>query len=377
MQLPKAVAKTLDFYAIKPGAPVLQREFGWFTLDKWAEQGYIKPRCEVSGSYNEYLNTVFGFDGQGWVNVGGLGWCEAELLPRYEEKVLEDRGEYELVQDWAGRKLLCFKGRRNGFMPEYTDHPVRDKKSWENEIKWRLDPDTPGRCELTAGRVAEAVNAQKIGYPIVQQCVGGYMYLRSLIGPENLLYAFYDMPEVIHDAMKSWLKLADSVTARHQKSLQFDELYLGEDICYNHGALISPDMMREFLLPYYSELYENMKARNGGRRLHFQIDTDGYCHNVIDVYRAIGVDSMSPFEVASGCDVVAIGAKYPDMLLSGGIDKRVLASDFESIDRHVFAVMEPLKKRGGYIPTCDHGVPEEVSFENYMHYRERMLQYAD
>lgn len=33
-------------------------------------------------------------------------------------------------------------------------------------------------------------------------------------------------------------------------------------------------------------------------------------------------------------------------------------------------------KKGGYIPTCDHGVPEEVSFENYLHYRKRMLEYG-
>ncbi|AQQ71311.1 hypothetical protein SMSP2_01682 [Limihaloglobus sulfuriphilus] len=31
-------------------------------------------------------------------------------------------------------------------------------------------------------------------------------------------------------------------------------------------------------------------------------------------------------------------------------------------------------KRGGYIPTCDHGVPDNVSYENYMYYRKRMLE---
>jgi hypothetical protein len=40
---------------------------------------------------------------------------------------------------------------------------------------------------------------------------------------------------------------------------------------------------------------------------------------------------------------------------------------------HVFPAMQA---RGGYIPTCDHGVPEEVSFENYMHYRKRCLEFA-
>ena len=33
-----------------------------------------------------------------------------------------------------------------------------------------------------------------------------------------------------------------------------------------------------------------------------------------------------------------------------------------------------MRERGGYIPCVDHGTPEEVSFENYMHYRKRMIE---
>jgi hypothetical protein len=51
--------------------------------------------------------------------------------------------------------------------------------------------------------------------------------------------------------MQTWLALADAVIARHQQHVTLDELFLAEDICYNNGPLISPDMMREFLLPYY------------------------------------------------------------------------------------------------------------------------------
>jgi len=84
---------------------------------------------------------------------------------------------------------------------------------------------------------------------------------------------------------------------------------------------------------------------------------------------------MSPFEVASGCDVVEIGKKYPDLRMRGGIDKRILASGKDAIDREVDRILPAMKKRGGYIPVCDHGVPEEVPFDDYMYYRELMSQY--
>ena len=30
--------------------------------------------------------------------------------------------------------------------------------------------------------------------------------------------------------------------------------------------------------------------------------------------------------------------------------------------------------RGGYIPTCDHGVPEEVPYKDYLYYRKRCIE---
>ena len=74
---------------------------------------------------------------------------------------------------------------------------------------------------------------------------------------------------------------------------------------------------------------------------------------------------------------MAFGEQFPELLLSGGIDKRVLATTPDEIDRYLDRVLPAMRRRGGYIPTCDHGVPEEVSFENYMHYRRRMLEYAN
>lgn len=369
--------KIRDFYAMRPDAPLYQKEFGYYVLDRWIREGHLKPQ-EAVEDYPAYLRSVFGYDEPAVNDVDGLGWCEAALFPVFEEAVLEDRGEHELVRDFAGRSVLYFKGRRSGFMPEYVDHPVKDRRSWEEHIKWRMDPRTPGRLEQTEAAVQRAAKAEKHGNVVVQRVIGGYMYLRSLIGPEGLLYMFYDDPELIHDCMRTWFELADFVIAHHQKSIAFDELFLAEDICYNHGSLISPDMMREFLLPYYQQLYDNMRRRNLDRQrtVHLQIDTDGYLGDVIDLYRGIGCDYMSPFEVASGCDVVALGKAYPDLRMSGGIDKRVLSTSKEEIDRHLDGILPAMRKRGGYIPTCDHGVPEEVPFELYMHYRSRMKDFG-
>lgn len=131
--------------------------------------------------------------------------------PAFEVKIIEDRGDYEVEQDIAGRHVLYFKDRRQGFMPEYLDHPVKDMRTWRENVKWRLDPETPERYTDPEERMKQAQVEAALGKMISQQVIGGYMYLRSMIGPEKVLYAFYDMPDVIHECMEAWLKLADVV----------------------------------------------------------------------------------------------------------------------------------------------------------------------
>jgi len=368
-----AAKKIRDFYAIKPDAGIIQTEFGFYCLDAW------KARGNLDRTDWQHLAEIFMYEDTGIAGIGGLGWCEAGFSPCFEEKVIEDRGDYELVQDFAGRYVLFFKGRRNGFMPEYVEHPVKDMKTWEENCKWRMNPLSPERYENMEQNMRHIIRRANEGCIVQQGLVGGYMYLRSLIGPADVLYKFYDEPELIHDCMKTWFELADKVISEHQKYVTLDEIFFAEDICYKSGPLISPDMMREFLFPYYQQLINNIKSRqiDKSRHLFVQIDTDGNAYPVIDVYKEIGMDHMSPFEVASGCDVVEVGKKYPDLRIRGGIDKRILAAGKDAIDREIDRIMPVMKKRGGYIPVCDHGVPEEVDFDDYVHFRKRMQEFRD
>ncbi|MFW6255638.1 MAG: hypothetical protein ACOC54_02360, partial [Candidatus Sumerlaeota bacterium] len=281
-----------DAYAIKAGAPIYQKEFGFGCLDRWKKEGMPE---------DVPMSELFGYDPPGSYNLGQLGWCESPFHPAFENKVLEDRGEYELVQDSVGRRVLCFKGRRSGFMPTYEDDPVKDWKTWEEDCKWRLDPNTPSRYADLEKRMQTAREEAATGKMIFQNLVGGYMYLRSLAGPEKVMYLFYEQADLIHDIMETWLKVMDAVITRHQEHVTIDVLFLAEDICYNHGLLISPDMMREFLFPYYQQLITNIRSRqiDKERHLYIQIDTDGDARPSIPVYREIGMDAMLPFEVAA------------------------------------------------------------------------------
>jgi len=363
-------------YEITPNANFIQTEFGYYSLEKWEADGKIPPGLQQWAPYGEWMQEHFHMQPEGSIFLYGAGGCEADFCPAFESVVLEDRGDKQVIRDSAGRSVLVFKDAPASFMPEYVDHPVKDMETWEKLCVWRLDPNTPERYAAMDRRLAEAIPLAKKGWMMSQNVAGGYMYLRSLMGPEDLMYLLYDDPELIHACMEKWFEIADAATAYNQKFVTLDEIRFQEDITYNKGPLISPDMIREFLFPYYTRLFENVRKRqlDPNRKLYINLDSDGFSESVISLYQSIGFNVFSPFEVASGSDVVEIGRKYPDIVIHGGIDKRLFAGSREELDAFLDQLLPVMKARGGYIPTCDHGVPEEANFENYVHYRRRVFE---
>ena len=79
-------------------------------------------------------------------------------------------------------------------------------------------------------------------------------------------------------------------------------------------------------------------------------------------------------EVAAGMNVLELRKRFgKDLIMAGGMDKRVLASDKSSI-RKMVEERIPLIEEGGYIPGCDHVIPPDVSWENYLYYRKLLLR---
>jgi hypothetical protein len=159
-QMPDAVKKLRAVYARTPNAPIYHHEGWYYSMEAWREQGLPVDLKAGSEAWNNY----FSFDPPAKHAVDGLGWCEAAMVPAFEEKVLERKADgTELIQDAAGRSVLMFHDKRSGFMPEYLDHPVKDMKTWEENVKGRLNPDTPERLSAVGPRMEIAVEKAKQG----------------------------------------------------------------------------------------------------------------------------------------------------------------------------------------------------------------------
>jgi len=140
-----------------------------------------------------------------------------------------------------------------------------------------------------------------------------------------------------------------------------------QDMCYKTASIISPKHFREFMVPRYQRITALMRKHGVQVIL---VDSDGHVDELIPLWLEGGLSGVYPFEVAAGEDVVAVRKQYPRLHIWGGIDKRVLAQDKRAIEAELYAKVPFMLERGGYIPGIDHAVPHDVSYENWLYYRE-------
>ena len=141
-------------------------------------------------------------------------------------------------------------------------------------------------------------------------------------------------------------------------------------MAYKAHSMISPDMVRRFLVPAYERWIS--EARATGCEV-FYLDSDGHIGVLLPIWVDVGINFCGPLEVAAGNDIVEYRRIYgKKMAFRGGIDKRAIAKGGKVMEAEVMRVVPPLLELGGYIPCCDHGVPPDVSWPNYLDYA-RML----
>jgi uroporphyrinogen decarboxylase len=138
-----------------------------------------------------------------------------------------------------------------------------------------------------------------------------------------------------------------------------------EDMAYNGGPLVGPELFGRFALPHYRRVCDWLRGQGIE---HIGLDSDGNITKLIPLWLDAGIDHLWPFEVQAGMDVVEVRREYGTQLgIVGGLDKRVLVEGGERMRREVDRVL-PLIDEGGYIPELDHSVPPNVSWGNFCEY---------
>ena len=250
------------------------------TFEAWKEQGVTDPCawCSSEIGFDSFILTVTE---------------QVNLLyyPCFEEKILEEKNGHIISQDSLGVIFESIKDKSG--IPKVLKNPVTCREDWEKIRDERLNPDLPER--FSPHFEAYVKTAQETQRPVQ---VGSWPYglfgtLREMWGVEELCCMFYEEPELIHEMMDyltdMWLKIYEKISQR----VQIDIIHIWEDMSGKNGSIISPRMVREFMLPNYKKICDFADKHN--IRI-VAVDTDGICDELIPLFSEVGINLMMPFD---------------------------------------------------------------------------------
>lgn len=335
---------------------VPDREFGYWddTLRRWHAEGL--PAWVTD---NDKADVCFGFEARPMVPV------QLGLLPGFEPSVVEQTDTYRVQMDATGVKSMVYTDGTSS-IPHYLAFPLRDRETWERDFRPRLDSASEGRLPEW-----EVLRRRHVGRDTPLGVSTGSLlgWLRNWAGFEGISLLVYDDPDLVEEATECICQLVCDVLDSMPTDLQIDFAHGWEDICFNHGPILSPALFARWMVPRYQRITDCLRQRHGVDVV--VVDCDGNIDELVPLWLDGGVNCMFPLEVASGTDPYELRRQYGDrVLLKGGVDKRALIAGPEAIDTEI-ARLEPLVRDGGYVPHVDHRVPPDVSYENYLYYLRR------
>ncbi|MBA4388574.1 MAG: hypothetical protein C0404_11370 [Verrucomicrobia bacterium] len=333
------------------------------TRERWVAEA---PEAVSGFTWDWFVaENGLGLDRREYVNVN------YEFIPAFPQEVISEDERYVVARNSKG---IVSRGLKEGIvrgtrmsMDEYIDFPVKKPEDFA-DIRKRMVGTMPDRMpkELDEKRLQRW--AQRT-YPLVlgRNCAarGFYWRARELMGTVNLSYAWYDYPELMHEMMEFFADFLIETSRPALQKLKVDYFVFNEDMSMKGGPLLGPDTYREFIFPHFKRVIDFLRS-NGVR--YIAVDSDGDPTVLIPHLLDAGVDTIWPVERASDVSPQEWRRQFGrDLRIWGGVDKRILPLGPEAIRKHL-AEFIPLIEEGGFIPTVDHTVPPDVSWDNFRHY---------
>lgn len=329
-------------------------EFGYWdqTLLVWHRQGLPATVTDEASAY-----AYFGIENWEMLPV------KPEPVGVFEHTVLEETADRILYRDEFGAVAEINKhGDRS--IPHFLSHGVTDRASWA-PFREALDPDAPERWVGFEDRLAVLRNSPA---PVGVNAGSLAGIPRNLMGFERYATLPYEDPAWFEEITEAFALCALGVLERVLPRMQVDFAHGWEDICFNGGPIINPDIYRAVQGPWMRRIADILTAH--GVTI-YSTDTDGNINPLVPIFLDNGLNTMFPVEVHAGSDPCAIRDRYgKHVRIWGGVDKRALITSPTAIDR-ALERLRPYVDQGGFIPMVDHRVPADVPLAHYLHYLDR------
>ena len=281
-----------------------------------------------------------------------------DITPRYEQKILEETDEYQIVTTQWGVTLKNFKEQDS--TPHFLDFKVNTPQAWE-EAKARM---TPTDDRIDWARIKEAhAKWRSQGAWINAGFWFGFDVTHSwMSGTDTILMAMLDDPEWFKDMVSTYLEMDLALFGKiWDAGYHFDGITWPDDMGYKGHTFFSNEIYAELLQPFHKRAIDWAHDRGIVAHMHSCGDIMERVPQLIE----IGVDGLNPIEIKAGMDIHALKRDYGDkLLLHGGVNAQIFDQP-DKVIPYIEDMLPDIKKNGGYIFSSDHSIPNSVSFDTY------------
>lgn len=297
-------------------------------------------------------------DFRDYFDLDKITHINVDITPRYEEKTIEETGDYKIYTSKWGVTMKQWKNANS--TPEFLDFTITDPDKWmeakkrmvlsDDRIPWDYLKKNYKRFR-EEGHWLEAVLF--FGFDVTHSWV---------VGTETLLIALAEDPEWCIDMFGYCLDMNLKLFERiWDAGYTFDGIFWYDDMGYKHNQFFSLNMYREILKPFHQKAIDWAHSKGIKAHLHSCGDINPFVPELV----GMGLDALNPLEVKAGMDPVAMKNKFGDKLvLKGGIDA-LLYNNLDAMEAEINRIVPIMKEKGGYIFSTDHSVPSNVSLEDF------------
>ncbi len=174
-----------------------------------------------------------------------------------------------------------------------------------------------------------------------------------LVGMENAMCFFHSEPDAMREVLHRIMDFQVGIS-QHYLNIGVELVGMGDDLGTQCALLLSPELIREFLVPEYERLFAIYKQRKVLVNFH----SCGHIEPILDVFMELGVDILNPVQ-ATANDLKSVRRKTAGrMALQGGISSGLIASGpIPAIREEVRRRILELGRDGGYFCAPDQGMP--------------------
>ena len=194
-------------------------------------------------------------------------------------------------------------------------------------------------------------------------------------GMENLLADYYEHPKEVHRLHRLITDHKLAFLERAIRELKPHGFFYSDDLGSQTALLLSPKIFREFIAPYYREIYEFIKKKG----LHIWLHT---CGNVTEIFGDLvdlGLDVIHPIQKHAMNEIEIADRWGGKIAFLAGIDVQhtLQTGTPDDVRREVRFLMDTFDRPdGGMMIAAGNGIVSGTPFENIRAFLDESYHYG-